>query len=237
MASDPGRPGLDILGDTTLGVASELAGQHLLGQSLRPEVGEGSVVDQDDTEVDSVPVEVEKSASARERSERREKNAPASDVVLINSVASTSLGEVDDRLDVVLLEDLLQTVRKAGMSAGARRTFESHRRTHLKLPLVLEGEEDTLGRRDVVEGVEVLLNNGRRAEELESEVRKALGDLGHEGGGDITTDEDTRLGLGDPEAVGRGERIEVGLGDVGSEGGDLSSRSHLCWKETRESAI
>jgi hypothetical protein len=96
-----------------------------------------------------------------------------------------------------------------------------------ELALVLDGEEDLLGVADVREAVEELLNDGRSAVKLEPEVAQSLRDGSHLRAGDVTTDEDTGVGLRDAETVGRGEGGPVGFAKVGSEGGDFTGGGHL----------
>lgn len=97
-----------------------------------------------------------------------------------------------------------------------------------KLSLVLDGEEDLLGPRNVRERVEELFDDGRRAVEFESEVRESLCDSSHLRAGDVSTDEDTRVRLRYSESVRRSQRGPVSFGEGVSEGGDFSCRSHLC---------
>ena len=99
-----------------------------------------------------------------------------------------------------------------------------------KLSLVLDGEEDLLSLGDVRKRVEVFLDDGRRAVKLETEIGETFCDGGHLGASDVTTDENTRLGLRNSETVGRGERSPVSFGESGSESSDFTSRGHLCRK-------
>jgi hypothetical protein len=111
---------------------------------------------------------------------------------------------------------------------GRRRTKETNLIEDLtELALVLHGEEDLLDVADVGKGVEVLLDDGGRAVKLEAEVTETLRDGSHLRRSDVTTDEDTRVGLGNAETVGGGEGGPVGFAEVGSEGGDFTGRGHL----------
>lgn len=90
---------------------------------------------------------------------------------------------------------------QADQGGGASRTLK-----HLaKLALVLDGEENAFDLADVGKSVEELLDDGRGAVELESEIRKLLRDGAQLGAGDVAAEQDAALRLGNLEAVGREE--------------------------------
>lgn len=101
-------------------------------------------------------------------------NIPSGNIILIGKALCASSCEIDDALDIVLIKDLAQ---------------ES---------LVFGGEEYPFGIY-IWDIVQKLLNDGRRAIKLESEVNQSLRNGPHFRLRDVTTDEDTRVCSGNFE--------------------------------------
>lgn len=123
--------------------------------------------------------------------------SPASNVVLIQLVRAPRLGEIEDKLNIIIVKHLAE------------------------LPLVLLGEEDLLAP-DVRILVQELLDLLARTEQLEAEISQALGDGAHFRLGDVATDEDTRAGTRLAEASCAEERSPESVVDILAEACDLT---------------
>lgn len=182
--------------DASLCVSPQTALGYLLCETLYKELCTTGVIEKWQTKVDSVPIR-RVSALSLGRYHIPMKDSPPSNVILVDGVLSTSLREVDDTFDLVVIEYLP------------------------KFSLVLRREEDTL-RRDVRDVIQELLHDGRGAVKLEAKVDEAFCDGPHLRLIDVSANEDAATRARKLEASRTLERSPERLVDVLAKARDLS---------------
>lgn len=133
---------------------------------------------------------------------RRASDSPTSNVVLIRKCLSSRTSDVNYTLYLVLIEHLP------------------------KFALISLRENDTLDS-NIRNVAEELLDDRGGAIKLEAKTLELLRNRDHFRLGHVTTNEDTRVSLGDLEAGGAEKRSPIGFMDILAEGSNFTSAGHF----------